>query len=149
MNKEIHCITKEVFLQIPTIVQDLKLKKNIKLHSDSFKQLYKYKKMHTIHIYDIDKNKKDAKIKKIIQISNHINKTGINPIIKHQKKRVEFYDITEIYKQNNQKKIAECFGAHFSIKKKDTNKIQSWYLCNHAIIAHTLGIKNIYGYVII
>ena len=136
-------------MQIPTIAQDLKLSKYLKLYSDSFKQLYKYQKIHTIHIYDVDKNKKDTKIKKTIQISNHINKTGINPIIKHQKKRVEFYDITEIYKQNNQKKTVVCVGAHSPIKKKDTNKIQSWYLCNHAIVAHTLGIKNIYGYVII
>ena len=53
MNKEIYCITKEALLQIPTLGEDLQLKKYFKLHSDSFNQLYKHRKTQAIHIYDI------------------------------------------------------------------------------------------------
>ncbi len=148
MNKEIHCLTKEALLQIPTLKKDLQLKKYIKLHSDSFNQLYSHRKTNSIHIYDVEKNKTNRKIKKTTQICNHINKTGTNPIRKHQKMRVEFYDVTQRYQQNNKNKTAECFGSKPPTKNKDKNKLQSWHLCNHAIVAHVLGIKNIYGYVI-
>ena len=148
MNKEIYCLTKEALLQIPTLGEDLKLKKYFKLHSDSFNQLYKHQKTQAIHIYDVEKNKKNKKIKKIIQVTNHINKTGINPIKKHQKKKVKFYDVTEIYQQNKKRTTVECFGSKNPTKNKDKNKIQSGYLCNHSIVAHIVGIKKIYAYVI-
>ena len=60
MNREIYCLTKEALLQIPTLGEDLQLKKYFKLHTDSFNQLYKHRKTQAIHIYDVAKNKKNV-----------------------------------------------------------------------------------------
>jgi len=95
-----------------------------------------------IHIYDLGFNKTNT----IIPIINHINKTGINPLRK-QEKKIKFYDITQIYKQQKGGEIAECYGGRPQ-KQKNKKYIQAHFLCNYVIAANHIGIKNIYAYVI-
>ena len=96
-----------------------------------------------IHIYDLGFNKKN----KIIPIINHINKTGKNPLRTKKIKEIKFYDITKIYQQQKEGKVAECFGNKIP-KQQQNQYIQTRFLCNYAILAHSLGIEKIFGYVI-
>ena len=100
------------------------------------------KKPKEIHIYDLGFNKTNT----IIPIINHINKTGMNPLRK-QEKKIKFYDITQVYKQQKGGEIAECYGARPQ-KQKNKKYIQARFLCNYVIAANHIGIKNIYAYVI-
>jgi len=97
-----------------------------------------------IHVYDLGFNNKN----KIIPISNHINKTGINALMEKQKKTITFYDITEIYQPQKNAKIAECFGAHLRPHPFNKKYIQTRYLCNHIISAYYAKIKLIFAYVV-
>mgnify|MGYP002006855191 CR=1 FL=1 len=100
-------------------------------------------KKEPIFIYDRGFNKGLS----IIPISNHINKTGKNPLIGKQNNEIKFFDITEIYGFSKQSKIAVCFGQHKPVRIKK-NMIATRFLCNHVIAAYCAGFKNIFAYVI-
>ena len=108
---------------------------------DFFKE--EQRKKEPIFIYDRGFNKGLS----IIPISNHINKTGKNPLIGKQNNEIKFFDITEIYGFSKQSKIAVCFGQHKPVKIKK-NMIATRFLCNHVIAAYCAGFKNIFAYVI-
>ena len=97
-----------------------------------------------IYIYDLGFCKQN----KIIPINNHINKTGINPLRETQKSTISFYDITNIYEKQQRGKIAECFGQREPTSLKSIKHIQTRFLCNYVIIAHLLGFKKIFAYVV-
>ena len=99
-----------------------------------------------IHIYDIG-NKNTSK-QSIIYINNHINKTGENPLRGKEQYNIQFYDVTEIYQQNNKGKIAICYGNNKYLNTKE-DQVSVKFLCNHAINAHVLGFKKIYGYAVL
>ena len=96
-----------------------------------------------IYLYDLGFNKYN----KIIPINNHINKTGINPMRDNPKKQIGFYDITNIYQNQKQAQIAECFGYH-PPTKKIKNYTQTRFLCNHVITLYCSGHRAIFAYVI-
>ena len=101
------------------------------------------KKQNTIHLYDLGFNKHN----RIIPIHNHINKTGVNAMRDNPNKQIEFYDITNIYQNQNQAQIAECFGHHPPTKKRK-NYAQTRFLCNHAIALYCFGYKTIFAYIV-
>ena len=139
MKNKIIFITKEVEKKIKLEEFDLQESNTI-----SPQKLQKIKNNQTeIHIYDLGFNRKN----KIIPIVNHINKTGKNPLRTKKTTEIQFYDITKIYQKQKGGKVAECFGN--KIPTKQQNKyIQTKFLCNYAILAHCLGFKKIFGYVI-
>ena len=96
----------------------------------------------TLYIYDLGFNENN----KIIPIKNHINKTGVNPLREYRENKTNFYDITNMYKKQENSKIAECFGFQKPTQQKEY--IQTRFLCNHVIMAYCLGFKNIFAYVI-
>ena len=96
-----------------------------------------------IYVYDLGFNKYN----KIIPINNHINKTGENPARENPNKTIEFYDITNIYQNQKQAQIAECFGHHTPTPKTN-NYIQTRFLCNHVVSLYCAGYTNIFAYVI-
>ena len=104
----------------------------------------KIDKREAIHIYDLGFCKKN----KIIPINNHINKTGVNPLREAQKETISFYDITNIYKKQQRGKIAECFGQKQPTPPQSTKHVQTRFLCNYVIIAHLLGFKKIFAFVV-
>ena len=106
--------------------------------------LSKIYKREEIHIYDLGFCKQN----KIIPINNHINKTGINPLRETQTNTISFYDITNIYEKQQRGKIAECFGQREPTPPESIKHIQARFLCNYVIIAHLLGFKKIFAYVV-
>ena len=96
-----------------------------------------------IYFYDLGFNKYN----KIIPINNHINKTGVNPMRDNPNKQIEFYDITNIYKNQKKAQIAECFGNH-PPTQKIKNYIQTRFLCNYIISLYCAGYTTIFAYVI-
>ena len=81
-----------------------------------------------------------------INVSDHINKTGQNPLIKKQNKlKIEFIDTTKIYtKQKKEGVVTTSLGQRFN-KKKKNEKYPSTYISNVAIICKAIGFKKITG----
>ena len=96
-----------------------------------------------IYIYDCGFNKEQQ----IIPVSNHINKTGSNPLIGNQKKQIMFFDITNIYSTSKPAKTAVCFGNQKPVNI-EKNMIGAHFLCHHVIAAYCAGFKTIFAYVI-
>lgn len=99
-----------------------------------------------IQIYDSTYNLKHKNNERIA-VSDHINKTGHNPLIGNQDKILKpFIDISNLY--NSKKGITtHCLGKHFN-KNKEQFNYPSTYLCYISIIAKALGRKNIKGFLI-
>ena len=99
-----------------------------------------------INIYDQTYNPKH-KQDEIIEIKDHINKTGGNPLIGNQDKLHEqFFDISKLY--SGYKGITTtCLGKSFEKNKKD-HKYPSTYMCQIAITAKALRDCKIKGFLI-
>ena len=147
MREKIICISYELNNLKSDFFKIIKQKKYIVLQKNPNLQISRLNKNHEIHIYDISKNTKNIKIKNIYNVNNHVNKTGINPLRGQQKNKINFYDITQIYKQSKEGKIIECFGKNKIILSRE-NTISAMFLCNYAICAHIAGFRKIYGYVV-
>ena len=145
--KKIICISHELNKHKSTFLKKTGIKECIVLKKNAYSQIKKLDKNKEIHIYDIEKKIKKIKIKTITHVNNHVNKTGANPIRGVQKKIINFYDITQIYKQSKEGKIADCFGSN-ELLLSDKKKINAFFLCNYAICAHVAGFRKIYGYVV-
>ena len=80
-------------------------------------------------------------------MSDHINKTGHNPLIGNQKNLEKpFIDISNLY--NTKHGITtHCLGERYN-KYKEEYKYPSKYLCYISIIARALGKKNINAFLI-
>ena len=110
------------------IIADINMLEKLK------EELSQIKKDTPITIYDL--GVLDNRLQKEANIKDHINKTGINPIIGSSK--IEFKDIGKLY--NKEKGIVTtCCG-----KKLNPNYSNpSHYLCVFSILAFYLGINNI------
>tara|TARA_B100000902_G_C27197047_1_gene857034 strand:- start:70 stop:513 length:444 start_codon:yes stop_codon:yes gene_type:complete len=139
-------ITPELYNSEIKTIKNIKIEKFKVLFSDSFEQLKEVKNKEEIHIYDIGNNSNPKQ--PIIYINNHINKTGENPLRGKEQDNIQFYDITEIYQQNKKGKLAICFGNNKNLKTKE-GQVSVKFLCNHAINAHVVGFKKIYGYAVL
>ena len=100
------------------------------------------KKDFNISIYDAGIT--TQKHSKPIEIKDHINKTGINPIINNKEiKEISFRDISKIY-NTIKGEITTCCGK--KINRDQPNP--SHFLCVFSILAFYLGFKNIQGYIV-
>tara|TARA_B100000131_G_scaffold124607_1_gene121741 strand:- start:5031 stop:5447 length:417 start_codon:yes stop_codon:yes gene_type:complete len=79
--------------------------------------------------------------KKISSIKDHINKTGINPII--GSKKIEFKDISKLYSSKTGV-VVECCGYN----QIDKNKNSSYFLCVFSILSFYLGFNKISGFIV-
>jgi len=105
-------------------------------------------KKNQIQIYDIGKQAQIKNIQ-IYNVNNHINKTGENILINKKNKQPIFYDITKIYNNSKEGKIAECYGRHQAPQnQQSTNKISCYFLCHYTTMAHIKGYKNISAYIL-
>ena len=79
----------------------------------------------------------------IIPVSDHINRTGQNPLIDNgNSKQIEFIDISNLYHNDKNGITTDCCGEVL-------NKVYiypSHYLCNFAIVARSMGIKKIQAF---
>ena len=93
----------------------------------------------TIEIRDITSGYKTGTT---IEVRDHINKTGTNPLIGNQQKlEIDFPDLSTLY-QSSSGVVTECLGNHFY---KFKLKNSSTWLCHISIVARALGIKVISG----
>ena len=130
-------ITKEIInakKEIPhDIVADIY---NIK----KFKKDMSVIKKHTpIKIYDLGLLEKESK--KIIEVKDHLNKTGINPIIGSDK--IDFKDIGYLYKSKTGI-VTTCCGKSLNLNHKNP----SHFLCFFSVLVFYLGFTNISGFII-
>ena len=93
----------------------------------------------TIEIWDVTKGHSRGTI---VEVSDHINKTGSNPLTGNQQKlRIDFPELSNLY-QNNNGVVTSCLGAYFN----DFNIINSsTWLCHISIVGRAVGIKTIKG----
>ena len=133
--------TKELIKIIPEFQHDILADAN-KLERFQ-KTILKIKNLkEKIKIYDIGKiYKKDQKL---MRIKDHINKTGINPIINNKHiNQITFQDISKLYNIKNGD-TATCCGR--KINKAYPNP--SHFLCVFSILLFYLEYKNIEAYII-
>ena len=100
------------------------------------------KKDFDISIYDAGRI--DQKTQQPAVIKDHINKTGINPIINNKEiKEISFRDISKLY---NTKKgaVTTCCGKQLNGQHLNP----SHFLCVFSVLAFYLDFKNIQGYII-
>ena len=115
------------------IVADIKNLEQLK------KELSQIKKDTPIKIYDLGVFEKDTK--ETIEVRDHLNKTGINPIVGSDK--IEFKDISCLYK-SKKGVVTTCCG-----KKLSTNhKNPSHFLCVFSVLVFYLGFTNISAFIV-
>ena len=138
-------ITKELHSYLKKTNKQIRHNHIFKNTQNLIKTLVK-KKETKITIYDITKT---DPLKQKIEIKNHINKTGRNPLIKNQKKlKIDFLDITKIYKNKDKKAIVTTsLGKRYSYKKHK-HKNPSTEIANIAIICAALGYKETEAFLI-
>jgi len=128
-------------LDIKYDIEYLKTKKNI------INRLINTQKQQ-VTIYDITHNKKTPPLSQI-QINNHINKTGENPLRGKQKRlNIGFLDITKIYKKEEGEVITTTSLGKKYNKHKQKEKTPSTYMSNIAILCLAAKIENIKGVLI-
>ena len=97
-------------------------------------------KTHTpIKIYDLGFIKKEAQ--KTIEVKDHLNKTGINPIIGSNE--IDFKDISYLYKSKTGI-VTTCCGKDLNLNHKNP----SHFLCVFSVLVFYLGFTNISGFII-
>jgi len=102
-------------------------------------ELSQIKKNTPIEIYDLGVTKKAQQ--ESLKVKDHINKTGINPIIGSDK--IEFKDISKLYK-NKKGIVTTCCGKNLNLKHKNP----SHFLCVFSVLVFYLGFTNISGFII-
>ena len=102
-------------------------------------ELSQIKKNTPIEIYDLGITKKAQQ--ESLKVKDHINKTGINPIIGSDK--IEFKDISKLYK-NKKGIVTTCCGKNLNLKHKNP----SHFLCVFSVLVFYLGFTNISGFII-
>jgi len=107
-------------------------------------QLLAQNKSEKINIYDRTYNK-TLKENDIVPINDHINKTGINPLIGKQKElNIDFVDMTHVYNKHPNGIITHCYGKLLN----HTNNFPSHYISLITIIARAVGFKSINGFLV-
>tara|TARA_Y100001970_G_C14117503_1_gene794449 strand:+ start:228 stop:644 length:417 start_codon:yes stop_codon:yes gene_type:complete len=130
-------ITKEVLdakKEIPhDIVADIQNIEKLK------KDLFLIKKNTPIKIYDLGLIKKEPQ--KFLEVKDHLNKTGINPIIGSDV--IDFKDISGLYKSKTGI-VTTCCGKTLNVNHKNP----SHFLCVFSVLIFYLGFTNISGFII-
>lgn len=103
-------------------------------------------KKEPLSIYDITYNTQYEN-NYIFEVSDHINKTGHNPLIGNQHKFSEqFVDVADLYSSSTGI-ITTSLGPYFS-KQKHQHPYPSEYLCYISIIARAIGHIKINAYLV-
>ena len=101
-------------------------------------------KTNTISIYDKTFNNKLPN-KHIIPVNDHINKTGINPLIGRQKQlNIDFIDMTHVYNKQPEGVITHCYGKTLPLN----NNNESHYMSLITILCKATGYTSINGFLV-
>ena len=95
-------------------------------------------------IYDITKTNKHP-AQTIINVNDHINRTGNNPLIGHQiELGIDFTNINKLYKSEKNSIKTDCCGKTLNL----SYPYPSHYLCNISILAKAIGIPKISAFLV-
>ena len=95
-------------------------------------------------IYDITKTNK-CPVHTIINVKDHINRTGNNPLIGRQKEmNIDFTNISKLYKSENNSIKTDCCGKTLNHRYP----YPSHYLCHISILAKAIGIHKISAFLV-
>ena len=114
------------------IVADIKNLENFK------KEVSLIKKDTPIKIYDLGFVEKN--FQEIVEVKDHLNKTGKNPIIGGDE--IEFKDISLLYKSKTGI-VTTCCGKKLNLNHKNP----SHFLCVFSVLVFYLGFSNISGFI--
>ena len=125
--------------------EDHILQKHHQINPTNFDEMYNLfqsKTISSICIYDktFSKNLKSCQI---IPVCDHINNTGTNILIGHQKKlTIDFIDVSNLYQQKYNSIITVCCGKTLNVEER----YPSHYMCHITTLARAMRINTIAGY---
>ena len=135
-------ITKQLAKKLP---KNSKLNKYQIVNPKNFIQLYQLIKRANINEIQITDSTSTSRLSfgTIIEIEDHINRTGTNILIGNQKfLDIDFIDMTNLYKSNQNSVITNCCGETLNIH----HEYPSHYICHITTLAHAMNIKIIQGF---
>jgi hypothetical protein len=104
-------------------------------------EIYQQEKSEKVTIFDATYDPK-LKSEEIIPIRDHINKTGKNILIPLRKKlEGEFFDVSNLYKNNKDGIVTTCYGETLHIN----TPYPSHHLCHFSVLARAMNIEHIQG----
>ena len=133
------------------LLSSIENKRDVKIfNNENFeetkKEILKIKKNQNIEIWGATNSEKH-KNKEILLVKDHINFSGYNPLIGKQKKiKTNFPDMTNVYEQHKNAIITISRGKYFL--EEDIYNYPTQYFCYFAIIARSLGIKKVRGFLV-
>ena len=134
-------ITEQLSKKLP---KENVLKKQTIVNPANFDSIYKLLDSHNItelNITDATYSKKTA-AGKMVQVKDHINKTGSNSLIgKQEFLDIDFIDMTGAYSFEKKAIVTTCCGETLN----KTYEYPSHFLCHITILAHALKIPTIKG----
>ena len=134
-------ITEQLSKKLP---KENVLQKQTIINPANFDSIYKLLNSHNItelNITDATCSKKIA-AGKMVQVKDHINKTGYNSLIGNQELLdIDFIDMTGTYTFEKKAIVTVCCGETLN----KTYEYPSHFLCHITILAHALKIPTIKG----
>ena len=118
---------------------------NLALNPQDYLTIYPVlKEAQQLTIYDITTTKEHP-VETIINVNDHINRTGNNPLIGRQKELgIDFTNINKLYKSEQYSIKTDCCGKTLNPRYP----YPSHYLCNISILAKAIGIPKISAFLV-
>ena len=128
-----------------TLPKNHELLSNMALNPQDYLTIhFALKETQQLTIYDITKTKKHP-VETIINVNDHINRTGNNPLIGRQKELdIYFININKLYNSEQNSIKTDCCGKTLNLRYP----YPSHYLCNISILAKAIGIPKISAFLV-
>ena len=135
-------ITQQLANKLP---KNHKLLSNLALNPQYYLAIYPViKEAQQLTIYDITTTK-EYPVETIFNVNDHINRTGNNPLIGHQKDlNIDFTNINKLYKSEQNSIKTDCCGKSLNLRYP----YPSHYLCNISILAKAIGVSTISAFLV-
>ena len=135
-------ITQQLADKLP---KNNELLSNLALNPQDYLTIYPVlKKVQQLTVYDITTTKEHP-VETIINVNDHINRTGNNPLIGRQKDLgIDFTNINKLYKIEKNSIKTDCCGKTLNLRYP----YPSHYLCNISILAKAIGIPKISAFLV-
>ena len=135
-------ITQQLADKLP---ENHELLSNLALNPQDYLEIHTVlKKVQQLTIYDITTTKKHP-VETIINVNDHINRTGNNLLIGNQKELgIYFTNINKLYNSEQNSITTDCCGKTLNLRYP----YPSHYLCNISILAKAIGIPKISAFLV-
>ena len=135
-------ITQQLADKLP---KNHELLSNLALNPQDYLSIHSaLKEAQQLTIYDITTTKKHP-VETIINVNDHINRTGNNLLIGRQKELdIYFININKLYNSEQNSIKTDCCGKTLNLRYP----YPSHYLCNISILAKAIGIPKISAFLV-